>query len=187
MGLDSVELLMGFENYFSIEVSDIEAEKIRTVQEMIDSVAHHRKIESNNYQLKDKVLLLLKEHLRIREGDFIFIQYPATDEQFWKGLEIAVGLTIPLPSLALENNKTIIDKLLGSIAWKPRYEWKEIDLIRFCEVVCFANYQKLVNPQEITSKFEIYTAIAGITEDKIGLDFYEIFPDKTFADDFGID
>lgn len=187
MGLDSVELLMSFENYFSIEVSDIEAEKIRTVQEMIDSVANHRKIESENYRLKDKVLLLLKEHLSIKEGDFIFIQYSATDKQFWKGLEIAIGLTIPLPSLALENEKTLIDKLFSSITWKPLYAWKEINLLRFCEVVCFANYEKLVNPQEIRSKFEIYTAIAGITVDKIGLDFYEIFPDKTFTDDFGID
>jgi len=187
MGLDSVELLMSFENYFSIEVSDIEAEKIRTVKEMIDSVARHRQIQSDNYDLREKVLLLFKKHLSVKENEFVFIQYPAADKQFWKELEMEVALTIPLPTLALEDKKSLVDKLFSSIAWKPRYEWKEIGLMRFCEVVCFANYQKLVNPQEITSKFEIYTAIAGITEDKIGLDFYEIFPNKTFADDFGID
>ncbi|WP_428664168.1 hypothetical protein [Runella sp.] len=37
------------------------------------------------------------------------------------------------------------------------------------------------------SKYEILVAIAGITHAKFGVDFYEIFPEKAFVKDFGID
>lgn len=55
MGLDSVELLMDFENYFSISVPDLEAEKITTVQDMVDFVSKERRIFSEESVLKEKV------------------------------------------------------------------------------------------------------------------------------------
>jgi acyl carrier protein len=47
MGLDSVELLMDIENFFSIQIPDTEAEKIYTIQNMVDSVAAHLNISKN--------------------------------------------------------------------------------------------------------------------------------------------
>ena len=39
--LDTVELVMAFEEEYGIEISDEEAEKIRTVQNAIDFVSKH--------------------------------------------------------------------------------------------------------------------------------------------------
>lgn len=41
--LDTVELVMAFEEAFNIEIPDEEAEKIRTVQDAIDYIAKHGK------------------------------------------------------------------------------------------------------------------------------------------------
>ena len=43
--LDVVELVMGFEEAFDIEIPDEDAEKIRTVQEAIDYIAKHAQVK----------------------------------------------------------------------------------------------------------------------------------------------
>lgn len=39
--LDSVELIMGFEEEFKIEIPDEEAEKIKTVKDAVDYITKH--------------------------------------------------------------------------------------------------------------------------------------------------
>ena len=41
--LDTVELVMAFEEEFGIEIPDEDAEKIRTVQDAIDYIGKHKK------------------------------------------------------------------------------------------------------------------------------------------------
>ena len=41
--LDTVELVMAFEEAFDIEISDEDAEKIRTVQDAVDYIGKHAK------------------------------------------------------------------------------------------------------------------------------------------------
>ena len=42
--LDTVELVMAFEEAFDIEIPDEDAEKIRTVQNAVDYIAKHAKV-----------------------------------------------------------------------------------------------------------------------------------------------
>lgn len=50
-----------------------------------------------------------------------------------------------------------------------------------------SNYQTLIDKNNIKTEYEVYVIIMGITVAKIGLDYYEITPDKSFTSDFGID
>ncbi|HEX8816920.1 MAG TPA: acyl carrier protein [Terriglobales bacterium] len=43
--LDTVELVMAFEEAFEIEIPDEDAEKIRTVQDAVDYIGKHAKAE----------------------------------------------------------------------------------------------------------------------------------------------
>ena len=42
MGLDSVELVMALEEEYEMEISDEDAEKIKTVQDVITYIESHR-------------------------------------------------------------------------------------------------------------------------------------------------
>jgi len=187
MGLDSVELLVSFEEYFSIEIPNLEAERINTVKNMVDSVAAHKGIVEESHKLKMDIEILFRQFLNLSETDAIFNLYHPSDESFWTDLEKKTDLRIPLPTWKHDATNTGISRIFHWMKWKPDYDWKEINFDRFCEVSCFANYEKLIEPILIKSKYEIYVAIAGITAEKTGVDFYEIFPQKTFVSDFGID
>ena len=43
--LDTVELVMAFEEAFDIEIPDEDAEKIRTVQDAVDYISKHAKVK----------------------------------------------------------------------------------------------------------------------------------------------
>ena len=73
------------------------------------------------------------------------------------------------------------------IAWKSNYDWNSISVERFIDAVCAANYKSLVNQDAISSKYEIYIAVMGITAEKIGIDYFEILPEKSFTSDLGVD
>lgn len=177
---------MSFEEYFSVEIPNLEAEKILTVKNMVDSVATHKKIIDESQELKKNVETIFQRYLSLYENDSLFSLYHPSDKNFWIDLQKKTDLKIPLP---VWDDKTTagISRIFKWVKWTPDYNWKEISYGRFCEVICFANYEKLVTPNDIKSKYEIYVAIAGITQDKLGIDCYEIFPDKVFTTDFGMD
>lgn len=64
MGLDSVELLMEFENYFHIQIPAPEAEKIYTIQNMTDIVAKHLHVSENSTTLKMRIFHKIVDSLQ---------------------------------------------------------------------------------------------------------------------------
>jgi hypothetical protein len=71
--------------------------------------------------------------------------------------------------------------------WTPSYEWETLTVEQFVSAICANNYLELIDRNNIRSKYEIYIAVTGITVDKIGVDYFEIGPDKSFTSDLGID
>jgi hypothetical protein len=63
MGLDSVELIMEVEKYFSISIPDKEAEKADTVGKLVDCVATILNIDKYDFDLRERTFLCLKDHL----------------------------------------------------------------------------------------------------------------------------
>ena len=190
MGLDSIELLMEIENYFGISIPDAEAEKLYTVQLMVDSVAQHLKISNENFEMKDKIFLrvtaIMKEFgwlvKNITPADFIGQYFPSTYKQDWKSFEDALRLSIPQPYFSSQN-PTLLESIIG----KPLYKSDEISFEQFVAAICANNYQVLIDKNHINSKYEIYIAVMGITVDKLGVDYYEVRPDKSFTSDLGVD
>ena len=192
MSLDSVELLVSFENYFGISIPDNEAEEIHKVQEMTDSVCNHLGITSSHTRLRDDVFAILKKAMhqtRVAKGsvnlnDLVkdFFKY---DSRTWQLLEIETGLTIPrFPTVQKD---TWMNKIISGISWKFQADYDTLIFRDFCNVICAANYQTLLDAKNLSSSHEVYIAVMAITEDKTGVDFYDIKPDKSFTNDFGID
>ena len=191
MGLDSVELLISFENYFSIQISDSQAEKIQTVQEMVDCVSRTLAISYPDTSLKETLFEKLKAIL-MQSGladnsfslsDKIFSILNPDDKESLIKLSERLNLQIPEP---FREADTMVKKIF-SLGWRSRYDWKMVTVDQFITAIYANNYKKTINPKSIKTTYEILIAIIGITSDKLGLDVYEVQPDKRFVHDFGID
>lgn len=193
MGLDSVELLVEWEKYFNIQISDLEAEKISTVQNAVDCISSHLNISENNLTLRNSIFVLVRDHINnianikksIELTDLVYEIIDPHKKEIWLKLSENINLTIPEFSFA--SNNTFSRKIISKIIWIPGYDYKEVTFERLVDAICAENFEKLINQDNITSKYEVYIAVTAITVNKNGIDYYEVEPPKTFHHDFGID
>jgi acyl carrier protein len=190
MGLDSVELLVAFENYFGIEITNAEAEKIYTAQSMVEVVAKHLAITDNNGAFEMQIFRRIVDSLHkispqaaeITPTDLIS-SYMSPDDQNWAAFKHHLGLEIPVP----HTNSWFSNTLKKVFNQSPGYDWHTITIQQFASVLAAANFDTLIDKNNIHSKYEIYIAIMGITVNRSGIDSYAITPDKSFTNDLGID
>lgn len=195
MGLDSVELLMEIENFFGIRIPDQEAEKITTIGLMVNSVANHLNITCEDTSLREKVFTRMKDGLTTLSGkeqayglsDTLDVLLNAENTSILPLLTHHCQLDFPWPGhLNLDGNR-LIKWLYNKTPEKQVKDWQSYTFSGFIDMTCGSNYKTLVNPDAIKSKYEIYICVMGITVDKIGVDYVEIGPDKSFTDDLGVD
>jgi hypothetical protein len=194
MGLDTVELLTAIETYFNISITNKDAEQITTVDSMASAVAKYLDIVNADSVLYSKVLesfchsiggninLLPKQNI----ADYLSIE----DAEKWQQIEQAMGLQLPRPCVPRKYSNKIGDMLLNlfvNMVKSPSYNWQSITVRQFITAVCANNYQKLLQPNAITTTYEIYIALVGITAHHAGVDYYEISPNKWFTSDLGMD
>ena len=195
MGLDSIELVMEVEKHFKISITDPEAEKIYTVQAMVDIVASHLNITDKGAELRDKIFdnvneALLKLHvtatpisLTDKVSKYLSPEIPETWQLFKKELQ----LDVPNPEIVKGSSFKIIDKIKYAFNWAPLYDWSCITIDQFVAAICACNHEALINKERVTSLYEIYIAVIAITVNKTGVDYYEISPEKSFTNDLGVD
>lgn len=195
MGLDSVELLMEMENYFGISISDSEAEKIYTVQQMVDTVARIKNITDDSTGLRDAVLervnkaliklAIISQPLHSAECISAYLAPEKTAE--WSEFVKELQLEIPRPNSTKRSDSSIINKIKEVFHWSPMYDWHSLTVSQFVYAICAMNYEVLLPNGLISTKDEIYIAVVAITVSKIGVEYYEISPEKSFTSDLGID
>ena len=195
MGLDSVELLMGVENYFGISISDSEAEKIYTIQAMVDTVARHLGINETDNELRDRIFKRVSQALldlgfadtSLSLTDHISKYLSSGNKANWAAFRNELQLDVPKPDTLTKESKKITDKIRLAVNWKPMYDWTSITVEQFVTAICANNLEELVDKQHIRGTYEIYIAVTAITVDKIGVEYYEIAPEKSFTWDLGVD
>jgi acyl carrier protein len=195
MGLDSVELVMEVENYFQISIPDPEAEKVHTVQELVETVARHLNVTNNDFELRNKIfnrvnqallnLKLCDTPIALKESISKYIS--PINKETWDAFKNELQLQVPKPDTAGTNSNNLIDKIKSALIWKPMYNWQTITVEQFVTAICANNHDKLINRININSIYEIYVGIMAITVNKIGVDYYEIELDKSFTTDLGVD
>lgn len=195
MGLDSIELVMEIENYFGIRIPDSEAEKIYTIQNMVDAVSEHLNITNESMELRDNIfykIILSFEKLgwatnETQLTDLVSKYIPSNDKKVWGTLKNSLNLAVPEIEIIRKGSSKISGKLKKLINWTPTYEWDQITIEQLVASICANNYRELIDKNNIKTRYEIYVALSGITVDKIGADYYEIAPEKSFTTDLGMD
>ena len=197
MGLDSVELLMSFEYKFGIQVPDDEAEKIGTVEQMVDSVFEKIKINPNDKCLSQIIFYRIRRAFE-EFGNLKSIITPETKmsdllntsdlESDWEILEQKIGLKIP-ELVDLDKNKTLNKEVrfLGFKVYDRKEPVAENTIRKFTDWIISMNSDELISIENISSKYEIERIICAIIEDRIGVPLSEIELHHSFTTDLGID
>lgn len=194
MGLDSVELVVTVEAYFHIRIPNAEAAKINTLQNMVDIVAAQLNITSTDTKLQDTLFAKTTAAIHqvctiadtIQLNSLVSKYISWGDKEKWNNIEKMLELVIPLPSIPHKGHSSLltsIKKTLPPIGYDPA----KINFIQLIAAMGACNHQSLIAPSNITSKYEIFIAISGITAERMGIHYYEIAADKSFSNDLGID
>jgi len=197
MGLDSVELLMSVENRFGIRIEDSEAEKIYTVQNFVDSV--YDKIITNpnekcltqivfyrirkafqNLKLTDKEI---KPETKISE---LLTQTELKEK--WHLLKTEIGLELPeLVALDFNPNLGSHVKIFGIKTIKRTTPVSSGTIRDLIDWTIALNQEKLIDIENVTSKYEVERIIIGIINRNMGIPISEIKLEHSITNDLGID
>ncbi len=192
MSLDSVALLLEWENYFGISISQREAGRINTVQNAVTCICKLLNIEdeeSGNEELFARLQqAMVSSGLTARQvkgNELVTYYLPGDNEGTWQRLAAELGLEIPMPDLTKPNvNPRII---FFRKRKKPGYDYSRVTFNDLTDIIAAANYQTLANGKKADSTHEVHAAVVGITADKAGTDLYEINRNSSFTNDLGID
>ncbi|MDB5255384.1 MAG: phosphopantetheine-binding protein [Chitinophagaceae bacterium] len=195
MGLDSVELLMTFEEKFKISIPDKDAEKVITVGDMATWFYNNLKIHYPENQIKENIFDKIKVSIKdLRISEQIFSEqrmneiFPKSNlKTIW--LDFEKSLDLKLPELNKNDFKEDLNRdrtILGLKIFQPKTPFLDNDFNRLIECVGGLNYEKIVDFDRITSLFEITIAIMGITHYQCMNPIEEIFWESGFVYDLGI-
>ena len=189
MGLDSVELVMGVEKYFSISIPDREAEKAATVGRLVNCVASIKGIQTYNFALRETTFKKIQGQLinKSKITDQIGSALEFNNQKELTELESKIGLKLPGLKISSGKSPSLFSKFKNWIGIDPIYDFQKTVWKRYIDVILSYNLERVVNPTAISSKYEIYLAIMRLTADKIGVDYFEIGLEKSFTDDLGVD
>ena len=191
MSLESVELLIEFEKYFGVQIANSDAEKMICIQDSVKIISRYIGISSQDHILRtdifNKISQLLAPSTTIPKLTDKVVDYLPNDTLIGKieQLSVALGLKIPLPSASARHDTRSI--WLFRSVWRPTYRWVDLTFAEFTDVICIQNYRELLNSKSLQSQYEAYIAIGGVCVEKLGIDAYDISPEKSFTDDLGID
>ncbi|WP_316851670.1 acyl carrier protein [Pedobacter agri] len=187
MGLDSVELVWEWERYFKVEIPDREASRMLTVQETVEYISSQVKYTTQPIDTKRKLLDEFKNaivglgiNLSTAPNELIFQQISARDYDIWKSISVVTKLEMPEP-LTTGAFGRFIDRIFPQ---KDFIEPTTID--RFIDLIAAVNYEKIIDRNDLQSKYEVMVAVMGITIEKIGLSPFEVFLSSSFTKDLGI-
>jgi len=176
MGLDSVELIYTMEERFGIHLPDAEAATIYTVQDMTHAVAQHLNIT-----------------LPTREPGLIYffnaeiIRYAA----LYRGE--ALSPSSPLNHWVAHDYDTLTSFLRLPVPRPKRRLWFKLNKSAACavqdlaEAIAARNHEQLIPTGSWQSVEDVYLVIKDIVATHLGIDYFDIQPDRSFTDDFGID
>ncbi|RYE15453.1 MAG: hypothetical protein EOP34_03200 [Rickettsiales bacterium] len=185
MGLDSVELVMEWEDFFHLKISDLEASKMRTIADAVNYISTHVKYVDRGISIKEEVLkdittLFSQFNLPIGSTDLVFKVLTVDEEQLWKEISQTAPYDLPLPFSTNTLGKWY-DKLFPS-----KVNLNELTTDRYVDLICAVNYLKLIK-QDVQNQYEVMIAVMGMTIEKIGVSPFEVFWTSSFTNDLGID
>ncbi|BDD05289.1 hypothetical protein [Aureibacter tunicatorum] len=203
MGLDSIELLMSVEDKFGIRFSKEEAERIITVRNFANetfqklSVAdHHTSVQQIVFYRLRKAFIQIGNDKKMVEPNSLVSHLLSKEnlESDWNQIEKLTEFKLPQLNNWDFNDEEVKGKEYK--VWGITY-YTDISLFpqpvsrvtikKLVDWVISLNYAQLINPQEITSEYEVQRIIVGLLDELCGVDVNAQKLDHEIVKDFGIE
>lgn len=163
MGLDTVELIMQFENHFNINFKDEEIQKVSRVGEISNLICQMIGATSENKDEIDSLYTLFQNYF----GNEILLNdkiYNYLQVNNYKDLSDFIHLKI-------ENYSNILKYLLLD----PHFiKWKDLTVEEFINGILITNCKHLFDNNSPKSRYQVYLIVGNIILDRIGCPVYDI-------------
>jgi acyl carrier protein len=196
MGLDSVDLIITFEQKFKIEIPDQAAEGIGTIGQMATWLYQHLPLHPPERDLEGEILARLDQAfsqlglppVRDPTARLVDLLPPEGITTTWQALPTALGLALPtLNDIDLKKSPQIWLRRLGLPPWRPKRGVLASTVAELAQHICVLNYHQLIDFDRFSSQYEIMVAVMGITHELCGVEPSEMHRDSSFTNDLGID
>lgn len=192
MGLDSVELLITIEKHFGITMSDGEAEKTFTVEDLANVVANHRPVVPTLRDIRSDVREVLLAFF-LPDAQAVADETPIANilngrapAEVWDAWS---SRNLRLPGLPPVDSGNRIKAGLFSMLpkWASGRSVLGLTFGQVLDAVVAHNHVTLIDPIHPRSHYEILMAVIGLSSDSLGIPELEIRPSDSFTKDLGVD
>lgn len=192
MGLDTVELMVSLERYFSLEIPDSIAETIYTVGDLSTWLSQQLGVSG-----------LRQSAVRVTIAEQLLSEAPPGSDEttplrqlfsnaaalknYRYALKERYGLVLPplSPLQVAPATPSLWERLTGQLL--PRVShWSTQTLSELIDWSVAFNYEKLLS-MPLASQYEVEQVVIGITSDKSGMPVEEICLQSSFVNDLGMD
>lgn len=176
MGLDTVELIMQFENHFNINFKDDDIQKVNRVGEITALICQMIDISSENKDEFDSLYTLFQNYfgkeIRLDEKISNYLQVNNYED---------LSNSIHLKIINYSN-------ILKYLYLDPHFiKWKDLTVEEFINGILITNCKQLFDNNTPKTRFQIYLIVGNIILDRIGCSVYDIQHYASITKDLRID
>ena len=176
MGLDTVELIMQFENHFNIRFKDEDIQQISRVGEISNLICQMIDITSENKEEFNSLYALFQDYFgnHIQLADKISNYLQVNNFQ-----DLSNFL-----NLKIKNYSNILKYIFLDYHF---IKWEELTVEEFINAILITNCKHLFDNNSPKTQYQVYLIVGSIILDRIGCPVYDIQPYASITRNLRID
>lgn len=176
MGLDTVELIMEFENHFNIRFKDEDIQQISRVEEISNLICQMIDITSENKEEFNSLYALFQDyfgnHIQLADKISNYLQI-----NNYQDLSNFLNLKI-------KNYSNILKYIFLDYHF---IKWEELTVEEFINAILITNCKHLFDNNSPKTQYQVYLIVGSIILDRIGCPVYDIQPYASITRNLRID
>ncbi|MBY0065579.1 MULTISPECIES: hypothetical protein [Empedobacter] len=176
MGLDTVELIMEFENHFNIRFKDEDIQQISRVEEISNLICQMIDITSENKEEFNSLYALFQDyfgnHIQLADKISNYLQI-----NNFQDLSNFLNLKI-------KNYSNILKYIFLDYHF---IKWEELTVEEFINAILITNCKHLFDNNSPKTQYQVYLIVGSIILDRIGCPVYDIQPYASITRNLRID
>lgn len=176
MGLDTVELIMEFENHFNIRFKDEDIQQISRVGEISNLICQMIDITSENKEEFNSLYTLFQDyfgnHIQLADKILNYLQ-----KNNFQDLSNFLNLKI-------KNYSNILKYIFLDYHF---IKWEELTAEEFINAILITNCKHLFDNNSPKTQYQVYLIVGSIILDRIGCPVYDIQPYASITRNLRID